>query len=202
MMSALKRNWLRLLLAFAMVGVVGVIVTVVGTHRSPKPVARAHPIHVAIASGCPASIQGIDGVENKPKRELSKKLVPPGYSRLLVCRYSELADSPDRRAGEGVLTKSVNLTVQESARIVRRLDAIPSAPAMKHGCLHSTETRNDLLVFAYPGGTDLDLWFARAGCTTIDNGYVVRERITPLIIAAFDALEHDLDRAAPVPAVK
>lgn len=158
---------------------------------SPKPLSLKHPIRVTLASGCPARVAGFDGASNPDSRGLDRLLVPKEPTRGLICHFSPVLAS----GSGGDLSTSIRLAGAEAKRVASDLDEI--SPYQLKGainCPASSEQLFDVIALGYAGRSDVDVWFARSGCIYIDNGFIVRMRITPRIAAQFDTLANDLNK--------
>lgn len=138
----------------------------------PRPVriaAGGSRLRVTRDGGCSPSRESATGVSN-PGERLDATLLPAEPpTGALVCRYDGLNGS-----GRFKLTATADLGPAAAARLaraVRRIrlshsvGGVTSCPA-DFGAV-------DVLVFAYTAEPDLDIWYARAGCTTLSNGHIV-----------------------------
>jgi hypothetical protein len=156
----------------------------------PKPLPRTHPIRVTMAEGCPSRIAGSDGVRNPEPGGLDLLVVPANPTRVLVCRFASIL--PTGEGGE--VSRSIVLAREESRLLAHDLDEISSTGVGAYSCPGSAEKDVDVIVFAYKGRADVDVWSLRNGCVALDNGYLLRTRITPRVRAEFDKFTQDLER--------
>jgi hypothetical protein len=155
----------------------------------PEPLPRRNPVRVSAVGACPATIAGLDGVANPEADGLDQQMVRPDPIGGLVCRFGPITPSN----GGGDLSRVVPLATAEATRLATHVNRIESWGVGTHGCGPGSRRSIDVLVFAYDAGADIDVWLDRGACTTIDNGYLARERLTPQVIAQFDAVVDDLD---------
>lgn len=138
----------------------------------PRPIrdtAKGARLRITIQSGCPARRGDTVGVTNHDT-ELARSLLPAGRpTAALVCRYNGGNDKPEFGIGSTrTLGQSAAKTVADAARAIDLSHAdggVTSCP-MDDGSV-------TVLVFAFPGRPDVDLWFARTGCQTLSNGSIV-----------------------------
>ncbi|HET7018672.1 MAG TPA: hypothetical protein VFI65_32435 [Streptosporangiaceae bacterium] len=140
----------------------------------PRPVRSrpgSHPLRVTLASGCPSSDRGVTGVANpgaKLARILTQRLLPPGRpSAGLRCRYYGLDGHPFQSV---VATR---LGARAAQRAARTMSAIPLSHTDGGVINCPLDTgRYEVLVLAYPGHPDVDLWIHVDGCGGFSNGYI------------------------------
>jgi hypothetical protein len=138
----------------------------------PRPVrdtAKGVRLRITIAGGCPAHRGRAIGVTNHDAA-LSRSLLPAGRpTAALVCRYNGGNDRPPFGLGTTqALDQTAAKRVADAARSVdlsHALGGTTSCP-MDDGSV-------TVIVFAYPGRADVDLWFARTGCQQLSNGSIV-----------------------------
>jgi hypothetical protein len=136
----------------------------------PRPIRSRpgiHPIRVTLASGCPSSDAHVTGVTN-PGVKLTRRLLPPGQPTAgLRCRYDGTNGRPFQ------LAATSRLTAQRARQAARRMSAIPLSHTDGgfYNCPMGDGTA-DILVLAYPGHPDVDLWIYTNGCRSTSNGYI------------------------------
>ena len=136
----------------------------------PVPVqdtATGPRMRVTVAGGCPATDADDVGVRNDAT-ELHTMLLPPAApTGGLICQYGEMNGTPFE------LIKPTTL----NAKAAQQLAAAVNTSALSH---LDNVTRScpgydagvTVFAFAYPGQVDVDVWYARAGCQSISNGYI------------------------------
>lgn len=124
-------------------------------------------MRVTIAGGCPRADAKIAGVRNSGP-DLSRALLPAAPpSAGLVCSYFGMDGRPyllktrkpldDRAAGRlATAVRRVPLAHVDGAFVNCPMD----------------DASVDVLVLSYPHRADIDLWFARRGCSWIANGTI------------------------------
>ncbi|MGZ3318582.1 MAG: hypothetical protein ACXU95_14940, partial [Isosphaeraceae bacterium] len=158
---------------------------------SPEPLSLEHPIRVTLARGCPSAIAGFDGVSNPDSRGLDHILVPEKPMRGLICRFAPVLAS----GKGGAVSNSVQLAQGDARQLAHVLDQIsPYHLSGPINCPSSPEQLFDVIVFGYAGKPDVDVWFAGTGCVYVENGFLVRMRITPRIVSQFDVFTGNLNR--------
>jgi hypothetical protein len=98
-----------------------------------------------------------------------RELAPAGASGIRLCRYSGLSAAPKRELVRSVLVSDAS----RLRSLITEFDALakPSpGPAM---CPIDTGAEIVALL-AYPGGHGVLITVGLAGCTTVDNGTVIR----------------------------
>jgi hypothetical protein len=140
----------------------------------PRPVRSrpgAHPVRVTLASGCPSSDRGVTGVSNpgaKLGRQLSSRMVPPGRPVAgLRCRYDGLNGQPWQRVA------TAHLSARAAQRAARTMSAMPLSHTIG-GVMFCPfdDSSYAILVLAYPGRPDIDLWIHLNGCQGVSNGHI------------------------------
>jgi hypothetical protein len=125
-------------------------------------------LRITIQGGCPARRGNTVGVTNHDP-ELSHALLPRGRpTAALVCRFNGANDKPASGLGATrTLGQSAAARVADAARAIdlSHPDGGTTSCAMDDGSV-------TVLVFAYPGKADVDLWFARTGCRQLSNGSI------------------------------
>lgn len=138
----------------------------------PRPIpdtTEGKRLRVTVAHGCPDSRGHTVGVTND-NPQLAKSLLPAGQpTAALVCRYLGANDKPPFGLGN---TRTLNQTE------ARRLADAARAIDLSHVVGGSTSCPMDdgsvtVIVFAYRGQPDIDLWFARTGCQFLSNGSII-----------------------------
>ena len=72
-----------------------------------------------------------------------------------------------------------SIAQSDAGRLAGDLDRIPPAP---RGAVYNCPAdiaQYDILILAYGGHQDVDLWVSQTGCRTITNGYAGRLGISP-----------------------
>jgi len=137
----------------------------------PRPVRSgpgAHPVRVTLAGGCPATDRGVTGVTN-PGARLTRRLLPAGQPTAgLRCRYDGLNGHPWH------LVKATRLTARAARGAASAMTRIPLGHVDGEwmSC-PSSDGSATVLVLAYPGHPDVDLWIRLGGCGGVSNGYIV-----------------------------
>lgn len=140
----------------------------------PRPVRSkpgAHPARVTLAGGCPRSDRGVTGVSNPGAqlgRQLTRRLLPPGRPVAgLRCRYGGLNGQPWQ------LVATARLSARAAQRAARTMSAMPLSHT-DGGVTFcpSDDSSYAILVLAYPGHTDVDLWIHLNGCQGVSNGHI------------------------------
>jgi hypothetical protein len=138
-------------------------------------------IRVALAHGCPPRVTAYSGVDN-PDPLLGRRMVPPGRpSAGLVCFYPPLTSAP--AAGGSMAAgpsespgtpapRSLALPARAAARLARALDAVRTGPPGGKEISACPDDRGvtDIIVLAYPGRPDTDIWYHASGCQSFSNG--------------------------------
>ena len=137
----------------------------------PRPVRSspgAHPLRVTLAGGCPASDRGVTGVTNGGPG-LTAGLLPRGEPTAgLRCRYEGMNGHPFR------LIAATRLTRAEARRAAKTIAATPlSHPDGEVVNCPLNDGSAQVLVLAYPGRADIDLWITPTGCGGISNGHII-----------------------------
>ena len=159
---------------------------------APRPDARGGPyIRVDIRKGCPGTLDGYMDVTNT-SRDLAKAMLPSGAPlTAIVCRY--------RGPGPGEhgthLARRTNLSQTDARNLARTINQIrlgsdgdaPTSCPMDQGV-------NNIIVFGYPHGPDIDLWFHPQGCSFLDNGFVFGGEPANLSYGSFYELVTSLTR--------
>lgn len=140
-------------------------------------------LRVAVTDGCPATDQGVVGVENPDQGDLDAALVPAGAPTSgLLCRFTGL--NGDRWA----LAAHTTLSGDAAARLAsaaRQVD-LAHVDGGHHGC-PMDDGSAALIVLSFPGRPDTDLWLTTNGCRNVANGHI-----------RADAGAFDLGVASPV----
>lgn len=160
---------------------------------SAAPTAQpAHsPVRVTITDGCPRSIAHRDGVKNSGVG-LASRIVPGTPRTALICRYSPLGGEQGADVVHGVLYGSLQVTASEAQRLAALIDKIPHDSGGAHSC-PADMGRIDVLAFALPSRSDLDVWASSTGCWSFTNGV----RLTGAPSPALEAYETLIDRLVP-----
>lgn len=137
----------------------------------PRPVRSgpgAHPVRLTVTGGCPASDRGVTGVVN-PGAGLTRSLLPAGQPAAgLRCRYDGPNGHPWR------LIATTRLIAAAARRAARSMARLP----LSHVDGGSVSCPMDdgsyaVLVLAYPGRPDVDLWVKLNGCGGVSNGDIM-----------------------------
>jgi len=124
-------------------------------------------LSITVARGCPASDSGYGGVTNAG-RELDSALLPSGQpTDGLICVYDGMNGKPfsliASKPLDGAAAGQLAMTVSRIS--LSHLDDVTVNCPMDDGAAA-------VLVFSYPGRTDVDLWYARNGCQSLGNGEI------------------------------
>jgi hypothetical protein len=136
----------------------------------PRPVLSgpgAHPIRVTVTGGCPASDRGVTGVTNAGSG-LTRSLLPSGQpSAGLRCRYDGLNGHPWH------LVAATRLTTAAARRAARSMAGMPLSH-VDGGSVRCPmgDGSYAVLVLAYAGRPDIDLWVKLNGCGGVSNGFI------------------------------
>ncbi len=132
----------------------------------PRPVRSgpgSHPLRITLASGCPSTDNDATGVTN-PGKGLTTRLLPEGQPTAgLRCRFDGV---------KGPATTD-RLTAAEARRAARMMNAIPLAHPDGEAISCPLDNGSaEVLVLAYPGQPDVDLWIKLTGCGGVSNGHI------------------------------
>jgi hypothetical protein len=124
-------------------------------------------LHVQLAAGCPAGDAGVVGVRN-PGLALTRSLLPPGPpDAALRCVYFGLNNRPFR------LREQQRLDAGQARALAALILAAPvSRPIRAQFMCPMDDGSAELIVFAYPGKPNVDVWVRLNGCGAISNGYI------------------------------
>jgi hypothetical protein len=127
-------------------------------------------LRVAAASGCPVSDHGVVGVTN-PGAKLTRSLLPAGQPTAgLECQYYGMNVSPWR------LHTQRHLSAGQARRLAATLAALPLGYPVGEGLNPGgcpADESAELIVLAYPGRPDVDLWMTGCNDDVVANGYIV-----------------------------
>jgi hypothetical protein len=127
-------------------------------------------LRVAAAAGCPASDHGVVGVTN-PGAQLTRSLLPGGKPMAgLECQYYGMNVSPWRLHAER------HLSAGQARRLATTLAALPLGYPVGEGLSPGgcpADESAELIVLAYPGRPDVDLWMTGCNDDVVANGYIV-----------------------------
>lgn len=139
--------------------VVGWIPTV--QPRTPLTPSR----RVTVAGGCPATLAGNRDIDN-PAGERGPLLLPSGPpASALICSYA--ADDNGRK-----LIGQRRFAATDASALAGAVNHITLIPDIgMHSC-PPDPVKVKILVFAFPGRADADLWWHANGCESLDNGYL------------------------------
>jgi hypothetical protein len=142
-------------------------------------------LRVTVVQGCPATMPwAVTDVSNRADPALTKALAPTGATTGLICRYAadnQTRFSPGANADVDSpaptpapnLRASATLTQAQAASLSALVAATSLAPVVgTYSCPMDEPGHDALIVFGYPSGPDVDLWYRDTGCQGIDNGYV------------------------------
>jgi hypothetical protein len=132
-----------------------------------QDIAPGPRMRVTVAGGCPATDADDVGVRNTAP-DLATMLLPAAAPTSgLMCEYAGLNG---KRFG---LIKSTAIDVNAAAQLASGV----SSSSLSH--LDNVEVNCPMddasitvLVFAYAGRADVDVWYARTGCQSVSNGYI------------------------------
>jgi len=136
----------------------------------PRPLpdnGRGPRLRVTITGGCPASDSQIVGVRN-PGPGLARRLVPAGQPVAgLECRYYGMNGRPWH------LRRTVRLTAAQARRQAGNASRLPLSHT-NGGVMNCPmdDGSAEVIVLAYPGRPDVDLWMLTSGCQSIGNGHI------------------------------
>lgn len=142
--------------------------------RTPVDAHADNPIRVTIASGCPASIKGHDGVSNPTPNHLRSIIAPSNPTGGLVCRYTPMLILLPGHDKHGALYRSASLSEKNARRLVDEMQGIQKKALFAHNleCPQAPFEEFDIIVLSYPDRPDLDLLVSTAGCGNgFNNGY-------------------------------
>ncbi len=135
----------------------------------PVPIKDSAPgkrLQVRLAAGCPASDAGVAGVRD-PGPALTRSLLPPGQpDAALRCLYFGLNGRPFR------LREQQRLDAARARALAVSILAKPvSHPIRAQYMCPMDDGSAELVVFAYPGRPNVDIWVHLNGCGGVLNGY-------------------------------
>ena len=165
--------------------------------QAPKRDDRAGPrLQVSADSPCPEDLGGAIGVVNPGQPELDRMLVPQGTpSGGRVCYYGEYAiDHGPVPAGVPSSLKSQRVLDQAAAA---RLAGIARTVELGHSDYTGVTSGLGggpgaaVLVLAYPGRPDVDLWSYNEGAGVVANGHIKADGV-PYTDGAFSEVLDDL----------
>jgi hypothetical protein len=145
------------------------------------------PIRLLASHPCPASLGATDGVSNPG---IGDELVSPDPMTGLICRYAPPSPfNTDFDLDPGSLYDQVWLTQSQAVHLAAVIGTISTAmPTGPSSCAADFDSTT-MIVFAYAGAPDIDLWFHDTGCQTLDNGRVKAFEIgNPNFFGPFDSL--------------
>jgi hypothetical protein len=147
----------------------------------PQVVASSGPrITITVAGGCPAAPNFEADVANAGA-DLSWELLPAASPTAgLICAYSASGQPPAHRALDAIEAASV-------AAAARGL-SLTHVDGSKFNCPADTGGVT-IVVFRYPGRSDVALHYATAGCPSVDNGVITT--------APDDAFTNALEKLLP-----
>jgi hypothetical protein len=145
------------------------------------------PIRLLASHPCPLRLGATDGVSNPG---IGDELVAPNPTSGLICRYAPPSPfNEDFDLDPGSLYAQVWLTPTRAVRLATVIGTISTAiPTGTTACPDDVDSTS-LIVFAYAGAPDIDLWFHDTGCQTLDNGRVKAFEVgNQNFYGAFDSL--------------
>jgi hypothetical protein len=118
--------------------------------------------------GCASTDRGIVGVSN-PATDLAERLVPAATPTAgLLCRYAGLNGKPFALIAEPTLSGDAARHITTLARRISLDHFNDEAP---WSC-PADDGSATVVVLAYRGRADVDLWLPRRGCMTLSNGRI------------------------------
>lgn len=184
--GAITRSSAHPVRALARFVLAALLVTSTASCSAFRPVETGPRLRVAIATGCPARDAGVRGVSNAPADladavDLTYALLPVAAPVAgLVCRYHGL-NGPNF-----TLASSSRLDARAAARLAAMLRPIPRLDDAVWHCPWD-DASAAVIVLAYPGRPDIDLWYGRTGCRFLTNGmFAVKPQ--GAVATALDAL--------------
>jgi hypothetical protein len=140
------------------------------TWLDPVPVrdtAVGRRLRVLVSQGCPASDGNVVGVTN-PGAHLGIALVPPGLpSSGLRCRYDGMNGHPFQLAQQQLLSAA------QARAIALSMARTPLSHTIGGTVICPMDDASaELIVLAYPGRPDVDLWAYLSGCGGVSNGFI------------------------------
>lgn len=133
--------------------------------RRPGP----RPLRVTRSTGCPTTDRGSSDVRN-PGSGLYRHLVPAAApTRVLVCTYNGLNGA--HALGLSAVRHAGANRAQALARATRRISLAHLDGVAMHCPLDTGAVT--VIDFSYARRPDVDLWYARTGCTYVANGHTV-----------------------------
>jgi hypothetical protein len=175
-------------------GLLALVISVVGcssaraTARIP---ARARPLRVELATGCPQSVKGFDGPANPNISHLADRIVPRAATGGVVCRYNAVEGNDVPTVTPGALAGTASLSPQQADLLANDANAIPQG----HGISNCPAGygRFTIIAFEQASGPVVDVWLDDTGCGTVTNGRKWRGGINP----QFGKLVSDLQARIP-----
>jgi hypothetical protein len=145
------------------------------------------PIRLLVSHPCPVTLGATDGVSNPG---ISDELVAPNPTSGLICRYAPPSPfNEDWDLDPGSLYDQVWLTPSQAVHLAAVIGTISTAAPTGTTACPADFDSTSLIVFAYAGAPDIDLWFHDTGCQTLDNGKVKAfEPGNPNFYGPFDSL--------------
>jgi hypothetical protein len=134
----------------------------------PAPIRDAAP-GSRLPAGCPAGDAGAAGVRT-PGRALTRSLLPPGQpDAALRCLYFGLTGHHPFR-----LRQQQRLDASGARTLAASILAKPVRHPIRAQYMCPTDDGSaELVVLAYPGRPDADIWVRLNGCGSVTNGYLV-----------------------------
>jgi hypothetical protein len=122
-------------------------------------------------------------------------MVPGNPDAGLICRFGPAYANNQEVVSYGILYRSQPLNSQQARELAAAISqASAVAPSGIASC-PGADASGSIIVFHYPTGADVDLWFSDSGCRGLDNGTIgVWEIDNPAFYNHFNPL---LDRLAP-----
>lgn len=121
-----------------------------------------------------------------PRSRASASLVPTGARRVLLCRYTGLAQPASKAAAFTLATSAIVRNARAAARFARELDALPaSAPNY-----HCPADFGDAIVATFEYGSDPGdpVRVGLSGCEAITNGTVNRVGLDAPVVSQLESL--------------
>ncbi len=123
-------------------------------------------VSILEATGCPRTITGYQDVSNSKNARGSTLLPSRTPTGVFSCVYGSAKDG-------GKLEGSRILTVAQASALATVINRVHLGEDMGvHSCPPSIGLVT-IFAFAYRGDPDVDLWWQRDGCQSLDNGFKI-----------------------------
>lgn len=158
------------------------------TSVAPESSVPRNPLRVTISGGCPSTVAGFDDVEN-PDPSLKARLLPDATPTAgLICLYGPLMGPAPGRP-----PRVVHLSEADAGKLAAAMSAVrtgspcPGPQNCAIVCPNDNESF-DIIVFAYDGRPDADVWYHASGCRDLENGHIsASEDSNPPFYNGFDS---------------